>query len=147
MVSIAKSVLKNEPSSTVTLCYANRTTESVMFRTAFDDLKDQYMTRFLMTHVMDEEIQDIELFNGRLDREKLETMATRGLITPTNYSAIYTCGPQPMIETALAALIEMGVQKDNIKYELFTPAGGIPLPAQKPNLKLMPMQMVQKSAL
>ena len=53
-----------------------------MFRQDFDDLKDRYLTRFLMTHVMDEEAQDVALFNGRMDAEKLSTMATRGLISP-----------------------------------------------------------------
>ena len=127
MVSIARSVLENEPNSTVNLCYANRTTDSVMFRQAFEDLKDKYMTRFLLTHVMDEEIQDIELFNGRLDGEKLDTLATQGLISPKDYSAIYICGPQPMIEAASSALEAMGVDKNKIKFELFTPAGGTPI--------------------
>lgn len=122
ILSIASSVLNNEADSVVTLCYANRNTESVMFRKQFDDLKDNYMTRFLLTHVMDEESQDVELFNGRLDAEKLETMATRGLITPTAYDAIYVCGPQPMIEAASSALVQLGVSESSIKYELFTPS-------------------------
>ncbi len=122
ILSIATSVLENEPASTVTLCYANRNTESVMFRKQFDDLKDSYMTRFLLTHVMDGESQDIELFNGRLDAEKLETMATRGLIHPTSYDATFICGPQPMIEAASTALKSLGVDEDTIKYELFTPS-------------------------
>ena len=126
MVSIARSVLEGEPDSTVTLCYANRTTESVMFRDAFDDLKDRFLTRFLLIHVMDEEAQDIDLFNGRLDTEKLETLATRGLITPREYDAIYICGPQPMIETASETMKQMGVSEDRIRYELFTPAGAPP---------------------
>jgi ring-1,2-phenylacetyl-CoA epoxidase subunit PaaE len=122
ILSIASSVLENESESLVTLCYANRNTQSVMFRKQFDDLKDSYMTRFLLMHVMDEESQDVELFNGRLDAEKLETMATRGLITPTAYDAIYICGPQPMIEAVSAALLKMGVKKSRIKFELFTPS-------------------------
>ncbi|MFK8075253.1 MAG: 2Fe-2S iron-sulfur cluster-binding protein [Granulosicoccus sp.] len=122
ILSIATSVLENEPESTVTLCYANRNTESVMFRKQFNDLKDQYLTRFLLTHVMDEESQDVELFNGRLDAEKLETMATRGHITPTEYDATFICGPQPMIEAASAALKNLGVEESSIKYELFTPS-------------------------
>ena len=127
MVSIARSVLEGEPDSTVTLCYANRTTDSVMFRTEFDDLKDRFLTRFLLTHVMDEEAQDVELFNGRLDAEKLETLATRGLITPDDYDAIYICGPQPMIEASSAALKDMGVADEKIRYELFTPSGAPPV--------------------
>jgi ring-1,2-phenylacetyl-CoA epoxidase subunit PaaE len=122
ILSIARSVLENETDSIVTLCYANRNTESVMFRKQFDNLKDNYMTRFLLTHVMDEESQDVELFNGRLDAEKLETMATRGLITPTAYDAIYVCGPQPMIEAASSALQNLGVNESKIKFELFTPS-------------------------
>jgi len=71
------------------------------------------------------------LFNGRLDGEKLDTMATRGLITPSEYSAVYICGPQPMIEGASVALEAMGVEKDKIKYELFTPVGGNPIASAK----------------
>lgn len=127
MVSIARSVLEGEPDSTVTLCYANRTTDSVMFRTELDDLKDRFLTRFLLTHVMDEEAQDVELFNGRLDAEKLETLATRGLITPAEYDAIYICGPQPMIEAASVALKALGAPEDRLKYELFTPSGAPPV--------------------
>ena len=126
MMSIARSTLADDPTSEVTLCYANRTTDSMMFRAQIDDLKDRYMTRFLLTHVMDAELQDIDLFNGRLDAEKLDTMATRGLITPPDYTAIFICGPQPMIESASAAMESLGAQPDRIKYELFTPPGGLP---------------------
>lgn len=126
MVSIARSVLEGEPDSRVTLLYANRTTDSVMFREAFEDLKDRFLTRFRVTHVMDEEQQDLELFNGRLDAEKLATMATRGLIDPAVCDAVYVCGPQPMIEAATEALKGMGVAEGNIRHELFIPAGGLP---------------------
>ena len=127
MVSIARSVLEGEPDSTVTLCYANRTTDSVMFRSEFDDLKDRFMTRFLLTHVMDEEQQDVSLFNGRLDGEKLGTLAAGGVIHPSEYHAIYICGPQPMIDAATIALREMGVAEERLKFELFTPADGTPV--------------------
>ncbi|MEL6794685.1 MAG: 2Fe-2S iron-sulfur cluster-binding protein, partial [Pseudomonadota bacterium] len=126
MVSIARSVLEGEGESRVTLLYANRTTDSVMFREAFEDLKDRFLTRFRLTHVMDEEAQDLELFNGRLDAEKLATMATRGLIDPAACDAVYVCGPAPMIEAATSALKGMGVADANIKHELFIPAGGLP---------------------
>jgi len=127
ILSIARSVLENEADSSITVCYANRNTESVMFRQQFNELKDRYMTRFLLTHIMDEESQDIELFNGRLDKEKLATMSTRGLIHPTQYDAIFVCGPQPMITAATDALIELGVQNESIRHELFTPSHRSPL--------------------
>ena len=126
MMSIAKTTLESEPTSVVTLCYANRSTDSVMFKQAIEDLKDRHMGRFLLTHVMDEEQQDVALFNGRLDQEKLETLATRGLIDPPSYSGIFICGPQPMIEAASGAMKRLGTDPDRIKFELFTPPGGLP---------------------
>lgn len=127
MVSIARSVLEGEPDSTVTMLYANRTTESVMFKQSLEDLKDQYLTRFLLTHVMDEEAQEFELFNGRLDAEKLETLTTRGLIAPAIYDAVFICGPKPMTDAATTALKAMGVAEDKIRQELFTPSGTPPI--------------------
>jgi ring-1,2-phenylacetyl-CoA epoxidase subunit PaaE len=132
-LSIAKSVLAGEPESTVTLLYANRNSASVMFRDDLNDLKDRYTTRFTLLHVMDEEVQDVEIMNGRLDAEKLETLASHGLIDPASADAIYICGPEPMIRSASTAMAAMGVSDDRINFELFTPApGAAPTSAPKP---------------
>ncbi|EDQ31643.1 Flavodoxin reductase (ferredoxin-NADPH reductase) family 1 [Hoeflea phototrophica DFL-43] len=130
-LSIAKSVLAGEPDSTVTLLYANRNSSSVMFRDDLNDLKDRYTTRFTLLHVMDEEVQDVEIMNGRLDAEKLETLAGLGVIDPKSADAIYICGPEPMIRSASTALATLCVDADRIKFELFTPAPGAkPAPAK-----------------
>lgn len=130
-LSIAKSVLAGEPDSTVTLLYANRNSSSVMFRDDLNDLKDRYTTRFTLLHVMDEEVQDVEIMNGRLDAEKLETLANLGVIDPKSADAIYICGPEPMIRSASSALANLGVNEDRIRFELFTPAPGAkPAPAK-----------------
>lgn len=132
-LSIAKSVLAGEPGSSVTLLYANRNSSSVMFLDDLNDLKDRYTTRFTLLHVMDEEVQDVEIMNGRLDAAKLETLASHGLIDPKSADAIYICGPEPMIRSASAAMATLGVVEDRIKFELFTPApGAAPAPAAKP---------------
>ena len=134
ILSIARSVLEGEPDSTLTLLYANRETASVMFREALDDLKDRFLTRFRLVHVMDVERQEIELFNGRLDAEKLDSFATRGLIDPLAASACFICGPQPMIEAVSASLAAMGVPEDRIRFELFTPPGGLPTASARETL-------------
>ncbi|WP_417409912.1 2Fe-2S iron-sulfur cluster-binding protein [Hoeflea sp.] len=133
-LSIAKSVLAGEPDSTVTLLYANRNSASVMFRDDLNDLKDRYTTRFTLLHVMDEEVQDVEIMNGRLDAAKLETLASHGLIDPARADAIYICGPEPMIRAASTAMAALGVDEDRIKLELFTPAPGA-APAAAPKAK------------
>ncbi|MGI9433375.1 MAG: 2Fe-2S iron-sulfur cluster-binding protein [Geminicoccaceae bacterium] len=126
MMSIARSVLKGEPESRVTLLYANRTSDSIMFKDALDALKDSHMTRFALAHVLDEEQQDVALLNGRLDGEKLRAFARAGVIRPADHDGIYVCGPAPMMEAASAAMRELGVDDDKLHYELFTPPGGPP---------------------
>ena len=123
-LSIAKSVLAGEPDSSVTLLYANRNSASVMFRDDLNDLKDRYTARFTLLHVMDEEVQEVEIMNGRLDAAKLESLAKLGVIDPKSADAIYICGPEPMIRSASTAMAALGVDEDRIKFELFTPAPG-----------------------
>lgn len=122
VLSITQSVLEMEEDSHITMCYGNRDINSVMFREDIDDLKDRFMTRFTLAHTLTGEMQDVELFNGRLDAEKLDTMATKGLIHPEHYDAIFICGPQEMIEGLTEKLKAMGVPQNRIKYELFTPS-------------------------
>jgi ring-1,2-phenylacetyl-CoA epoxidase subunit PaaE len=123
-LSIAKSVLEGEARSNVTLLYANRNSASVMFRDDLNDLKDRHTTRFTLVHVMDEEVQDVEIMNGRLDTAKLETLAKLRVIDPKSADAIYICGPEPMIRAASTAMTALGVDEDKIRFELFTPAPG-----------------------
>ena len=126
MMSIAASVLAGEPESRVTLLYANRTSDSIMFRDALEALKDHHLTRFSLAHILDEEQQDVELLNGRLDREKLQAFSQAGVIRPEHHDGVYICGPQPMMEEASAAVQDLGVDPENIHFELFTPPGGPP---------------------
>lgn len=126
MMSIARSVLGAEPESRITLLYANRTSDSIMFKEPLDALKDRYLTRFSLSHILDEEQQEVELLNGRLDREKLSAFARAGIIHPDRHDGIYICGPQPMMEEASAVMQDLGANADKIHFELFTPPGGPP---------------------
>ena len=126
MMSIIRSVLEGEPKSRVTLLYANRTSDSIMFRSALDALKDRHLARFSLAHVLDEERQEVDLLNGRLDADKLRDFAAAGVFRPERLDGVYICGPQPMMEAASQAIRDLGVTVDNIHYELFTPPGGPP---------------------
>ena len=123
-LSIAKSVLEGEPQSTVALIYGNRATDTVMFRSDIDALKDRYTDRFVLIHVMSREHQDVDCLNGRLDGTMLSVLHKRGLVAPASFDDIYLCGPQDMIESATATLLGLGIDQDRIHFELFTPAGG-----------------------
>ena len=53
------------------MLYGNRDSSSVIFLEALAGLKDKHLGRFEIYHFLDQEEQDIELFNGMLDRERL----------------------------------------------------------------------------
>ena len=68
VMSLLRSTLRYEPASRFTLLYGNRDSSSVIFLEALAALKDKYLDRLDIYHFLDQEEQDIELFNGMLDR-------------------------------------------------------------------------------
>lgn len=118
ILSIAAAVLAGEPESRFTLFYGNRTAASIMFREALEDMKNRYMTRFALHHVLSREHQDFELFNGRLDAAKLHRFAGR-LFWPATVDRYLLCGPSTMIADLTAGLRELGVAPERIMVERF----------------------------
>ncbi len=128
MVSIARSVLEGEPDSTVTLLFGNRTAETIMFREELEDLKDRHMGRFSLLHVLSRETQDSEILHGRLDAERVAAMVRTGLIDPMQADGVFLCGPGEMIDAVSGALGALGVPRERIHFERFTPAADAPPP-------------------
>lgn len=120
IISQIKEVLRGEPDSTFTLFYVNRDTPSIIFRETLQELKDEYLDRFRLFHVLTREPQDIELFNGRLDEERCAQILSSDWVNVDSLSAAYLCGPEAMIWACKAALESAGMPSDNIKFELFT---------------------------
>lgn len=122
ILSIAKSVLSEEPESEVALIYGNRTVSAIMFKEALDALKDRYPERFSLIHILSRQPQDVPLFNGRIDREKCETLFER-LIDPGAQDEIFLCGPHRMTRTIQEVLAERGVPEARVHVELFQTDG------------------------
>ncbi len=76
VLSIVKSILLAEPQTRVTLIYGNRSSGSVMFKEELEDLKDSHLGRFNLVWIMSRQSQDIELFNGRIDHDKVSRLLT-----------------------------------------------------------------------
>jgi ring-1,2-phenylacetyl-CoA epoxidase subunit PaaE len=101
----------------------------VIFKEELTDLKDMYMDRLQLAYVMSREQQDIELFNGRITKEKTEQLL-RHWIRAEDIDVAFICGPEDMMLGVSAALQEAGLPKQNIKIELF--AASIPKHQHKP---------------
>jgi ring-1,2-phenylacetyl-CoA epoxidase subunit PaaE len=129
ILSIIKTTLHTEPHSQFTLFYGNRASSSVIFKTELMELKDLYLERLNIVYVMSREQQDIELFNGRITKEKTAQFLQHW-VDIHDFDNAFICGPEDMMLGVSAALQEAGMPKAAIKIELF--AASIPKHQHKP---------------
>ena len=87
------------------LVYANRSHRTVMFLDELHDLKDRYPDRFRLVHVLSREQQDVELFSGRLDGDRL-TRILDALLPPDDVDEWFLCGPQQMVVDLRQVILE-----------------------------------------
>lgn len=118
ILGIVKTTLQTEPHSRFTLFYGNRASSTIMFREELEDLKNEYLGRFNMVHILSREQQDIELFNGHIDGEKCSQLFSHWLDVGT-VDVAFICGPQEMMLETSEALQSHGLDKSRIKFELF----------------------------
>lgn len=124
MVSMASDVLKH--GGTVTLIYGNQRTETIMFRQTLDALKDRYLNRFTLIHILSREPQDVDLLNGRVTGEKVESLAESGALDLKNADGIFLCGPGAMIDDVSSTLEKRGTPAEKIHFERFYQDGEAP---------------------
>ena len=123
LLSIVKSTLAAEPRSHFTLFYGNRASGTVMFREELAALKDRWLDRFNLVHVLSREAQDIELLHGRIDRARADALLDRW-VPLAEVDAVFVCGPEGMMDAVVAALRARGFPEARIKVERF--AASIP---------------------
>ena len=119
VLSIIKAGLREEPDSSFVLFYGNRATATIMFLEELAGLKNRYLDRLEVYHFLEDEFEDVELFNGRLDRAKVDEVL-KTLITPADIDAFFICGPGPMMTATEEALHANGVPNEKILIERFT---------------------------
>jgi ring-1,2-phenylacetyl-CoA epoxidase subunit PaaE len=118
MMSIAASVLAADDKSTITLLYGNRRSDTVMFADEVADLKDAYPARMQIVHVLSREAREVELFSGRLDRDRLTELLPVA-VDVARVDHWWLCGPFGMVTDAIGVLTGLGVDSRRIHRELF----------------------------
>jgi ring-1,2-phenylacetyl-CoA epoxidase subunit PaaE len=130
VLSIIKGVLAREPNSRFFLFYGNRSTSSMLFLEELEELKDRFMQRFSLFHVISGEEQDIPILHGRLDGEKVRVLL-RSLVPAGSVDHVFICGPAGMSNEVEATCREIGIAEDKIHVERFVSEfGGKPRPSK-----------------
>lgn len=122
LLSIIKTTLIVEPKSNFTLVYGNRTKTSIIFKEELEALKDKFIDRFCIYHILSREKTDTPLNEGRIDEAKCELFFTK-LINIKTADEFFICGPEQMIFCLKDLLERNGVSKEHIHFELFTVPG------------------------
>lgn len=117
VLSITASALADQQSE-ATLLYGNRRADSVMFADEIADLKDSYPVRLQLAHVLSREPQEVELFSGRLDADRLRRLLP-ALCAVDGVDHWWLCGPFGMVTDATRVLTELGVPAVKVHRELF----------------------------
>lgn len=118
VLSIAKTLLEEEPFSNFILVYGNKSSENTMFFKDLIELQALYGNRFHVHFIYSQSQEEDALF-GRIEK------STVNLIVKNKYKGVtienfYLCGPEQMIHTVKDVLIENGVKENAILFELFT---------------------------
>jgi ring-1,2-phenylacetyl-CoA epoxidase subunit PaaE len=118
ILSIAKTLLQQEPESHVTLLYGNQRVGTMMFKEELLSLKNRYMSRFQLINILSREEQDVEILNGRINNKKGGQLIAR-LLDLQAVDDFFLCGPESMISEVSRGLIGEGIPESKMHYELF----------------------------
>jgi ring-1,2-phenylacetyl-CoA epoxidase subunit PaaE len=119
IISIMRTVLEHTATSTFTLVYGNKSRHSVIFREQLEALKNTYMKRLRLFHVLSREYMDVPLFNGRINAEKCNDFCDK-LIDIKTIDEAFLCGPEEMILSVREQLVQLGMESPKVHIELFT---------------------------
>lgn len=122
LLSIIKTTLQTEQESTFTLVYGNRNRHSIIFRETLEALKNKYMDRFRLIHILSRETTDTPLNSGRIDTDKCLVLCDK-TIDLQQTDEFFLCGPEEMIFAVKNVLEQQKVPAQKIHFELFTTAG------------------------
>jgi len=118
VLAIMTAVLEQEPASTFVLIYGNRSAARTMYLEEIQALKNRFMSRLAVHFLMSQEAQENELFNGRLNGERVKALAGL-LFEPASVDEVFICGPGSMVASTRDALRELGTTAP-MHFERFT---------------------------
>jgi ring-1,2-phenylacetyl-CoA epoxidase subunit PaaE len=116
--SILLTILHEEPLSKVTLFYANRDEDSIIFNDALNTLLQKFSDRLSITHILDNPSSDWKGLSGMLSESKVEQLV-KSTIVDFRSAHYFICGPGGLMALVKSSLHSMEIANDNIHLEYF----------------------------
>lgn len=117
MLSIIKSTLSQEPNSIVSLIYANRNIDSIIFKEELTRLETIDQGRFHVIHILDDAPMNWQGYSGLLNHDMLTSLFER--IPSWEKSTYLMCGPEGMMNNVETLLKEQNIPNELIFKESF----------------------------
>ncbi|MBP2833301.1 ferredoxin--NADP reductase [Aquimarina sp. U1-2] len=118
IMSMIKAVLEEEPQSRFVLVFGNRTPEETIFHKALLELQIAYPDRLFIEFVYSRHREENAHF-GRIEKPTINYVV-KNKFKDISFKAFYLCGPEEMITVVSDVLVENGIEKGTIYFELFT---------------------------
>lgn len=118
VLSIAKTLLEEEPFSNFILVYGNKSSKDTMFFADLVEVQKLYGNR-LHVHFIYSQSREEGALLGRIEKSTVN-LIVKNKYQGVNIEAFYLCGPEAMIHTVKDTLIENGIKEESIFFELFT---------------------------
>jgi len=119
--SMISSVLSTEPQSRVTLFFSNKTSKDVIFRQELERLSEAH-SQFRAVFIFSQQDTESPLEHGRIEYGKMLELMEK-FCRDAMSKDFFLCGPGGMIDSAKAAILDLGFSQDSIHTELFKPTG------------------------
>jgi ring-1,2-phenylacetyl-CoA epoxidase subunit PaaE len=128
LISLARSVLHEEPESKVSLIYANRNVDSIIFKSLLLDMQNAWKERFWVLHTIEvleclplKEIRKgFDFLTGSLTQDLIEALINFCSDFEPNNSDYFICGPEGMMRLITSTLERMNISQSRIFIESFT---------------------------
>jgi len=124
IMAMADHAMRRSERTRFTLIYGNRDPDSIIFRERLEDLKDAFLERFTLIHILSRNQDgDAPLLEGRITPGKIEALAGYAFDI-ADIDDAFLCGPGSLIRDTRQCLMDLGLPRERIHHEFFAPAAG-----------------------
>lgn len=117
VLSIIKSVLESEKHSRFVLVYGNKTPDETIFFKQLLELQMEHPDRLFIEFVYSQTKEEKSHY-GRIDASTVNYVI-KNRFKDVDFTKFYLCGPEEMINNVTEILIQNGIKKEKILFELF----------------------------